>query len=154
MPAANTPGRPVGSAPSEVPRRKCPVGTCRPTRAGMNGTMSRLTARPSLPIAEALRLIRTRAGLTQTAAAKRQGAPDFRTLSHWETRRKQPSLRLLSSYLSTLDLDFSDLQDALDQIEGKVPKRLRGYLEGIQQRLGALEGRIEQLESNGQAADS
>lgn len=75
-------------------------------------------------IAEALRLLRTRAGLTQTAASKREGAPDFRTLSHWETRRKMPSLKLLSGYLFSLGLDFHDLQDALDQIEGKTPKRL------------------------------
>ena len=75
-------------------------------------------------IAEALRLLRTREGLTQTAASKREGAPDFRTLSHWETRRKMPSLKLLSGYLRSLGLDFHDLQDALDQIEGKTPKRL------------------------------
>ena len=106
----------------------------------------------SLPISNALRLIRTRTGLTQTAAAKREGAPDFRTLSHWETRRKLPSLKLLHSYLGALGLDFSDLQDALDQIEGRAPKRLRGDLEEIRQQLGALEGRVEQLESDGQAA--
>ncbi len=75
-------------------------------------------------IAEALRLLRTREGLTQTAASKREGAPDFRTLSHWETRRKLPSMKLLAGYLSSLGLDFHDLQDALDQIEGKAPKRL------------------------------
>lgn len=75
-------------------------------------------------IAEALRLLRTREGLTQTAASKREGAPDFRTLSHWETRRKLPSLKLLAGYLRSLGLDFHDLQDALDQIEGKTPKRL------------------------------
>lgn len=75
-------------------------------------------------IAEALRLLRTREGLTQTAASKREGAPDFRTLSHWETRRKMPSLKLLAGYLGSLGLDFHDLQDALDQIEGKTPKRL------------------------------
>ena len=75
-------------------------------------------------IAEALRLLRTREGLTQTAASKREGAPDFRTLSHWETRRKMPSLKLLDGYLRSMGFDFHDLQDALDQIEGKTPKRL------------------------------
>lgn len=75
-------------------------------------------------IAEALRLLRTREGLTQTAASKREGAPDFRTLSHWETRRKMPSLKLLDGYLRSMGFDFHDLQDALDQIEGKIPKRL------------------------------
>lgn len=34
-------------------------------------------AREAFPIADALRLIRTRQGLTQTAASKRDGAPDF-----------------------------------------------------------------------------
>ncbi len=115
-------------------------------------------------IAEALRLLRTREGLTQTAASKREGAPDFRTLSHWETRRKLPSMKLLAGYLSSLDLDFHDLQDALDQIEGKVPKRLemaeKLLEEGLdelgadpdfcQRVTGALEadllGRIDQLE--------
>ncbi len=75
-------------------------------------------------IAEALRLLRTREGLTQTGASKREGAPDFRTLSHWETRRKMPSMKLLASYLRSLGLDFHDLQDALDQIEGKIPRGL------------------------------
>ena len=75
-------------------------------------------------IAEALRLLRTREGLTQTAASKRPEAPDFRTLSHWETRRKMPSLKLLDGYLRSMGFDFHDLQDALDQIEGKTPKRL------------------------------
>ena len=68
-----------------------------------------------LPIAKALRLIRTRKGLTQTAASKFPGAPDFRTLSHWETARKLPSLGLLFDYLKALGLNFTDLQNALDQ---------------------------------------
>ncbi len=50
-------------------------------------------------IAEALRMLRTRQGLTQTAVAKREGAPDFRTLSHWENRRRQPGAVKLRSYL-------------------------------------------------------
>ncbi len=33
-------------------------------------------------------------------------------------------MKLLAGYLSSLGLDFHDLQDSLDQIEGKVPKRL------------------------------
>ncbi len=67
-------------------------------------------------IADALRLIRTRERLSQTAASRLDGAPDFRTLSHWETCRKKPSLRLLARYLRALGLDFHDLQDALDQV--------------------------------------
>ncbi len=66
--------------------------------------------------ADALRLLRTRQQLSQTAVSQIDGAPDFRTLSHWETRRKVPGLRLLTGYLAALDLDFHDLQDALDQV--------------------------------------
>ncbi len=90
-------------------------------------------------MAEALRLLRTRKGLTQTAASKRQGAPDFRTLSHWETRRKLPSLKLLRSYLTSLDLDFSDLQEALNQVEGTAPKRLQDGLDRLKHRVAELE---------------
>ena len=71
------------------------------------------------PIAEALRLLRTRRDLTQKAAGQLAGSPDFRTLSHWETRRKLPSLRLLFGYLRALGLDLHDLQDALDQVGGE-----------------------------------
>ncbi len=92
-------------------------------------------------IADALRLLRTREGLTQTAASKREGAPDFRTLSHWETRRKMPSLKLLGAYLLSLGYDFHDLQDALDQIEGKTPKRL-------EQADALLRDGLEKLGSN------
>lgn len=103
-------------------------------------------SRRELPIAEALRLIRTRAGLTQTAAAKRAGAPDFRTLSHWETRRKMPSLKLLASYLEALALDFHDLQDALDQIAGVGAGRRR--LEHLTDRVEHIERRLGRLEAN------
>ncbi len=76
-----------------------------------------------LPISQALRLIRARLGLTQTAATRGSGAPDFRTLSHWETGRKVPSLKLLYHYLVSLDLNFRDLQDALDLARGEKPRR-------------------------------
>ena len=69
-----------------------------------------------MQIAEALRLLRTLQGLSQTTAGQLDGAPDFRTISHWETRRKLPSVRLLTGYLEALGLDFHDLQDALDQV--------------------------------------
>lgn len=87
--------------------------------------------------AEALRLLRTRKGLTQTAASKREGAPDFRTLSHWETRRK-----LLHNYLTSLGLDLCDLQEALHQVEGTVPKHLRDGLERLRHRVEKLERRL------------
>ncbi len=99
-----------------------------------------------LPIAEALRLIRTREGLTQTAASKRQGAPDFRTLSHWETRRKLPSLKLLSRYLRALDLDFCDLQEALDEVAGR-PSPSKQQLEVLAQQVKELVQRVQQLEA-------
>ena len=95
-----------------------------------------------MKIAEALRLLRTRQGLTQTAASKLEGAPDFRVLSHWETRRKMPSLRLLHNYLSSLGLDFADLQEALHQVEGSIPKRLADRLETLERRLEALDQRL------------
>ncbi len=90
-------------------------------------------------IAEALRMLRTRMGLTQAAAAKLQGAPDCRTLSFWENRRRVPSLHLLRAYLTSLDLDFRDLQDALEQVEGTAPKRLRDGLARLEQRIEQLE---------------
>ncbi len=104
-------------------------------------------SRTQMRIAEALRRIRQ--NLTQTAASKRQGTPDFRTISHWETRHKVSSLRLLHRYLKSLGLDFHDLQAALDQVEGAVPKRLKDGLERLERRVGALEERICRLEAAG-----
>ncbi len=90
-------------------------------------------------IAEALRMLRTRQGLTQLAASKRRDAPDCRTLSHWENQRKVPSLKLLYRYLKSLGLDLSDLQAALDQVEGGVPKRFEDGLECLERRVGRIE---------------
>ena len=73
-----------------------------------------------LRLAEALRLIRTRAGLTKTAAAEHDGAPDRRVLSDWENRREIPTLELIERYLAALDLDVRDLQEALDQVEDQL----------------------------------
>ncbi len=67
-------------------------------------------ARPeglAVQIAEALRLLRTRRGLTQTAASQGEGAPDFRSVSQWETCRKMPSLKLLIGYAPLLALSSS-----------------------------------------------
>ena len=98
-------------------------------------------------IAEALRLLRTREGLTQTRASKLNGAPDFRTLSHWETKRKMPSLKLLSKYLASLGLDFHDLQEALDQIEGKAPKPVRHAMAELTSLVASHEVRLRCLEA-------
>ncbi len=72
-----------------------------------------------------------------------QGAPDFRTLSHWETKRKLPSVRLLRGYLVSMG-GFCDLQEALDQVEGRVPKRVRDGMEELRQRVEVLERRLDQ----------
>ncbi len=86
-----------------------------------------------------MRLLRTRQGLTQAAASQREGSPDFRTLSCWENGKKMPSLRLLRAYLTSLGLDFGDLQEALHQVEGTAPKILQDGLERLEHRLGAIE---------------
>ncbi len=78
---------------------------------------------PSVPIGEALRRLRISRGLKQVEVSKLAGAPDFRTISHWETHRKIPSFRLLSGYLAALGMDFHDLQDALDRAPS-MAKRL------------------------------
>ena len=116
-----------------------------------------------MKIAEAMRLIRTREGLTQTAASKLDGAPDFRTLSHWETRRKMPSVKLLDGYLRSMGLDFIDLQVALDLVEGKAPRPMRDGqeeirqrvddLEGLEQRVDDLDHRLQQIDAIQAAAD-
>ncbi len=96
-------------------------------------------------IAEALRLLRTRAGLTQTAAGQLDGAPDFRTLSHWETHRKRPSLKLLTGYLHALGLDLHDLQDALDQVgdAGTTAARIGELAEQLDRLARAVEDLTE-----------
>ncbi len=96
--------------------------------------------------AEALRLLRTRQGLTQTAASKREGSPDCRTLSLWENRKKMPSLALLRSYLGSLGLDFADLQEALHQVEGTAPKILQDEIERLDHRVGELERHLGLVE--------
>ncbi len=93
-------------------------------------------------IAEALRLLRTRKKLTQTAAAKNEGAPDFRTVSHWETGRKVPSLLLLNRYLRSLDFDFRDLETALEHVEGRPPKPIENGVGRLERRVAELEERL------------
>ncbi len=96
-----------------------------------------------MKIAEALRLLRSRLGLTQRAAADLEGAPDSRTLSQWETGRKTPSLTLLKRYLKTLGLDFNDLQEALDRADGKP---FRHELSDIRELLAEHGERLARLE--------
>ena len=92
---------------------------------------------PELPIGQALRLLRARVGITQSEVPAR-GGPDHRTISHWETDRKQPSLKLLAQYLAALGYDFHDLQNAFDQLENRQGS-LHRRLVDIELRLSALE---------------
>ncbi len=113
---------------------------------------------PAGSIAAALRELRKGRGInTQTAASQLSGAPDFRTLSHWETGRKDPSLPLLLSYLGALGLDFHALQDAIDQVDGSANQRvvkLAGQLDRLarvaedigERRLPVLERRFGRLD--------
>ena len=100
-----------------------------------------------IPIAQALRLIRSHLGFTQSVATRNAGAPDFRTLSHWETGRKVPSLKLLYRYLLSLGLDFSDLQDALDLARGERSKRRRPRF-GMTQRPGQRQRRLLEVRAD------
>ncbi len=105
----------------------------------------------SLPIGGALRHLRQRLGLTQTAAAGSfEGSPDFRTLSHWETARKAPSLPLLARYLAALGLSFHDLQDALDQVAGwdtgQRVDEIAADVEGLAGRVDDHAGRVDEVE--------
>ncbi len=95
-----------------------------------------------MQIAEALSLLRAKLGLTQTAATRRAGVPDYRTLSHWEKDRKHPRLELLYGYLKGLGLDFCDLQDALNEVEAPSPTGCRAGLERLERRGVVLERRL------------
>ncbi len=113
---------------------------------------------PAGSIAAALRELRKGRGInTQTKASELPGAPDFRTLSHWETGRKDPSLPLLLRYLAALGLDFHALQDAMDQVDGSADQRvvmLAGQVDRLarvaedigERRLPVLERRSSRLD--------
>lgn len=98
-----------------------------------------LPARGDPPIGEALRLIRTRMGLTQKAAGRRPGAPDDRSISHWETGKKEPSLKMLFRYLVSLGLDLYDLQEAIDHLEGRTSRELTNSMVKFERRLVKVE---------------
>ncbi len=122
--------------------------------------MSRKPAGSLGSLGAALRELRKAQGIpTQTAAGQLPGAPDFRTLSHWETGKKDPSLPLLRSYLAALGLDFHALQDAIDQVDGSAERRVEKLAAQVdrlarvaedlgERRLPVLErrsGRIEEI---------
>ncbi len=90
-------------------------------------------------IADALRLLRDRQGLTQAAAVRRAGVPDVRTLSLWETSSKVPGVKLLYEYLRGLGLDLCDLQDALNELDVPSPAGCRMEIERLGHRVAELE---------------
>ncbi len=108
---------------------------------------------PAEPIAEALRLLRTRRGLSQTAASRLEGAPNIRTVCHWETGRKLPTLKLLLPYLASLGLDLVDLQDALNQVHAPHPTGCRAGLKQLEQQVAEMERRLRRVEQRPAAAD-
>ncbi len=85
----------------------------------------------------ALRVLRTRAKVTQ-AELTRRGGPDFRSISHWETGRKQPSLQNLVKLLNSMGADLGDLQEVLDQLAG-TPAPTLERLKRLEQRIDVLE---------------
>ncbi len=92
-----------------------------------------------MEIGDAPRLLRVRHGLSQKDVSKREGAPNFASLSHWENGRKFPSLKLLMGYLRSLGLDFCDLQDALNEVSGPTSTGCRAELERLKERIRELE---------------
>lgn len=139
---------PEGAAPGEGAAVPAGVGPAGKSATGLVATRSarwQVTEGGPGVIAEALRLLRTRKGLTQSAASKSEGAPDFRTLSHWETGRKQPTFKLLRRYLTSLGFDLCDLQQALHLVEGTAPKRLQDGLERLTRRVTAIERHLMAL---------
>ncbi len=108
-----------------------------------------------------MRLLRRRKGLTQTAVSKLPESVDHRSLSHWETGRKLPALKNVVAFLSALEFDFHDLQDALNAVGSAVePRAMRvdqisEMLDLLHQRLVGVERRISVVErrlSEGMAA--
>ncbi len=105
-------------------------------------------AAAAMHIPEALRLLRSRQGLTQKAASQNQGAPNIRTICHWETSRKMPSLRPLIAYLGSLGFDLCDLQDALNEVHEPHPAGCRRGLEQLEDRVAEMERRLRRVEGS------
>ncbi len=101
---------------------------------------------PDMQIADALRLLRTRQDLSQAAASRLEGAPNVRTICHWETGRKLPTLKLLLPYLRSLGLDLVDLQDALNEVLAPHPTGCRADLEHLKQQIAEVQRRLSRVE--------
>ena len=105
---------------------------------------------PDGQVAEALRLLRIRHGLSQIAASRLKGAPNVRTIAHWETDRKLPSLKYLIPYLSSLGLDLVDFQDALNEVQAPHPTGVRTDLDKLELRVSDMENRLRRIERKAQ----
>jgi len=77
--------------------------------------------RRKTPIGSALRLLRESKGMRQKELADRAGIMKGMA-SSYETGRQYPSLETLVRILNTLEVDFADLQGALDAVRGAEPK--------------------------------
>jgi DNA-binding XRE family transcriptional regulator len=78
------------------------------------------------PEVSPLKWMRNRVGLTQKALADRIGV-DWRTISAWETGRRDPELRIwqFKALCDALQIDYKDLPDSF------APQRLpNGQTEG------------------------
>jgi transcriptional regulator with XRE-family HTH domain len=82
---------------------------------------SQTAERRKIPIGQALRLLRERKGIRQKELADRAGIMKGMA-SSYETGRQNPSLETLVRILETLEVDFVDLQGALDAVRGVEPK--------------------------------
>jgi transcriptional regulator with XRE-family HTH domain len=78
--------------------------------------------RRKTPIGPAIRLLRERKGMLQRELADRAGIMKGMA-SSYETGRQYPALETLVKILETLEVDFADLQVALDAVRGVEPKR-------------------------------
>lgn len=79
------------------------------------------TERRKTPIGPAIRLLRERKGMRQKELADRAGIMKGMA-SSYETGRQYPALETLMRILETLEVDFADLQAALDAVRGVAPK--------------------------------
>ncbi len=74
-----------------------------------------------LYLGQALRLLRSRLGVTQVSIAERAGLTKA-MLSCYETGSQLPSMQSLASTLKALGGDFHQLQEALDEVRAQDPE--------------------------------
>lgn len=88
----------------------------------------------SMNLGKALRLLRSRAGLSQEQVSEGRDAPTQSQISAWEGGEQQPSVTNLFAYLSVLGCDFGDLQWAMDACRTtESVDRAQSLLERIEQ---------------------